>query len=218
MFAWRLRGAAISARGLITLALGPRTSFSSGQYLVGSDIVAGRYFTDPLSSCYWERQSGLGGTLDEILANEFIGFNAGQWIVDILSSDRAFKTDAGCGLWSMAQRGGLNADITPGVWLVGAQLTPGRYRANASSGCYWERMRHFQGNLNGIIANDFVSSAGQQLVQIRASDAGFHSDDDCGTWTRISSLSSGPEEIDQTQGISAIELNWQLHRRKNGIR
>ena len=185
---------------------------------MGSDIAPGRYFNDPVSGCYWERQSGLGGTLGEILANEFVGFDAGQWIVDILSSDRAFETDSQCGSWSMSQRGGVKADITPGVWLVGGQITPGRYRANVSSGCYWERMRHFQGNLNGVIANDFVSSAGQQLVEIRASDAGFHSDGDCGTWTRVSSLSSTLDVLDPQSVNSQIEVNWELHRRKSATR
>ena len=146
----------------------------------------GRYFTDPLSGCYWERQSGLGGSFGEILANEFLGFNAGQWIVDILSSDRAFEMISDCGTWSTSPRGGLQADIRPGMWLVGSQIAPGRYRTNASSGCYWERMKHFQGTINGIIDNEFVSSGGQQLVEIRASDVGFESDDYCGIWTRVS--------------------------------
>ena len=84
--------------------------------------------------------------------------------MDILSSDRAFKTDSGCGTWFQSSRRGLQADIAPGMWLVGSQINPGTYRANVASGCYWERMRHFQGTLSGIIANDFVSSAGQQLV------------------------------------------------------
>src|SRR5262245_54172650 len=42
---------------------GPRTSFGNGQWLVGADIAAGRYFADPASGCYWERQRGLGGSL-----------------------------------------------------------------------------------------------------------------------------------------------------------
>ncbi len=195
---------------------GARTQFGAGTYLVGSEVAAGRYFSDPTSACYWERLSGLGGSFGEVLANEFVGFDAGQWIVDILGSDRAFKTDSDCGTWFQSQRRGLQADITPGMWLVGSQITPGTYRANAASSCYWERLRHFQGNLNGIIANDFANSAGQQLVQIRASDAGFHADDDCGAWTRISSLESAVFDVERMQSPSDIENNWQLRRRKNG--
>ena len=78
-------------------------------------------------------------------------------------------------------------------------------------------MRHFQGTLSGILANDFVSSAGQQLVEIRASDAGFQSDDDCGTWTRVSSLT--PSLLDMAEpSPSQIESNWEMNRRKKGVR
>ena len=83
---------------------------------------------------------------------------------------------------------------------------------------YGERMRHFQGTLDGIIANDFVSSAGQQLVEIRTSDAGFQSDNDCGTWTRVSSLTPALHDMNRRQSFYEIESNWEMHHRKNGIR
>jgi hypothetical protein len=208
----------IAISGTGTRPPGPRTTFGAGQYLVGSDIASGRYYSDPADGCYWERQSGLGGTLGEILANEFVGFNAGQWVVDILGSDRAFKTDADCSTWFPTQRRGLQADITPGVWLVGSQITPGTYRANVASGCYWERKRRFDGTLGDIIANDFVSSAGQQFVEIRSSDAGFQSDDDCGTWTRVPSLTPVLHDMNRSQSASEMESNWEMHRQKWGGR
>jgi hypothetical protein len=193
---------------------GPRTTFGAGQYLVGTDIAAGRYFSAPSNGCYWERQSGLGGTLGEIIANDFIGFTAAQWIVDIRSSDRAFKTDADCGTWYNAPRQGAQASIPPGVWLVGSQITPGTYRATVQSGCYWERLRDFTGTLSGIIANDFVSSAGSQLVSIAAGDVGFSNDADCGTWTRVSGLTAN--EIPVASG-TPVEGNWYQNRaRKAG--
>jgi Carboxypeptidase regulatory-like domain len=35
----------------------PRTPFGGGSFRVGTDILAGRYFSDPpQSGCYWERQ------------------------------------------------------------------------------------------------------------------------------------------------------------------
>lgn len=163
---------------------GPRTSFGTGRYLVNSDIAAGRYFSDPQTGCYWERLSGLGGTLGEIIANEFIGFDAGQWIVDIAGSDRAFRTDAECGTWFRdAPRRGAVTNIPPGMWLVNNQVRPGTYRAQARSGCYWQRLRNFGGRTDGIIANDFVSGGGQVLVTIGAGDLGFSADDDCGEFT-----------------------------------
>jgi hypothetical protein len=167
---------------------GPRTRFGAGTYLVGTDIAAGRYFSNPSNGCYWERLSGLGGTLGEILANDFIGFTAAQWIVDIRGSDKAFRADAHCGTWYNTPRAGVQSSITQGVWLVGAQITPGTYRSSVSSGCYWERLRDFTGNLSGIIANEYVSSPGPQLVTISASDVGFSTDNDCGTWTKVSGV------------------------------
>ena len=206
----------ISVSGTGARPPGPRTQFGAGTYLVGSDIAPGRYFNDPTTACYWERLSGLGGSLGEILANEFIGFNASQWIVDILSSDRAFKTDAECGTWFQTPRRGLEATISPGMWLVGSQVTPGTYRATAASGCYWERLRHFDGTLAGIIENEFVGAAGQQLVEVQSSDIGFHSDADCGVWTRVSSLTSTPEAL-RSRSWSEIERNWKLHRQSQGL-
>src|SRR5215210_1334255 len=47
-------------------------AFSDGTYRVGSEIVAGTYkSTATASDCYWERLSGFGGTLDQIIANHF---------------------------------------------------------------------------------------------------------------------------------------------------
>lgn len=165
---------------------GPRTSFGPGQYFVGRDIVPGRYFADPVSGCYWERQRGLGGGTGDIIANDFVGYNAGQIIVDISASDLAFKTDADCGTWNQTPRRGFAANITPGMWLVGSQVATGTYSANSSGGCYWERLRNFSGR-DGIIANDFISGAVRVLVEIRSGDVGFNTDGDCGDWTRVQS-------------------------------
>ena len=54
-------------------------------------IATGRYVAaNAVSGCYRERLSGLGGTLAEILANDFQGF-AGRVIVDVNATDTAFK-------------------------------------------------------------------------------------------------------------------------------
>jgi hypothetical protein len=196
---------------------GPRNRFGAGQYLVGSEISAGRYFSDPADGCYWERQSGLGGTLNDILANDFVSFNAMQIIVDISPSDRAFETDNGCGTWFNSPRHGQQATIQPGTWLVGNQIPPGTYRTNAGAGCYWERQRDFSGNLNGIIANDFVSGGGSQLVEVRNGDTGFHSDADCGTWTRVSSMTETAAETQQVQTREAIEGRRRHNRQQHGL-
>jgi hypothetical protein len=167
----------------VAITVATASSFSAGQYLVGSQVAAGRYYTVPSNGCYWERQSGFGGTLSDIVANEFVAFDAGQLIVDINETDFAFEADSDCGTWYDTARHGLQVNISPGWWLVGEQVQPGTYTANVSSGCYWERLNGFGGTLSDINANKYVSSAGSQFVSILASDEGFYTDDDCGTWT-----------------------------------
>jgi len=196
---------------------GPRTQFGPGQYVVNTDIAAGRYYSVPASSCYWERQSGFGGSLSDIIANDFVGYSANQYIVDILGSDKGFKTESGCGTWFNTPRAGAQADIRAGIWLVGSQITAGTFRATVQSGCYWERLRDFTGNLSGIISNNFISSGGSQLVTISGGDTGFQSTAECGTWTRTSSAVT--ESVHSTASRSEIELNWNRRRsRHTGIR
>jgi hypothetical protein len=186
----------------------PAVTFGTGVYLVGKDIPAGRYYTVPANGCYWERLSGLGGTLAEIIANDFISGYA-QAIVDIKASDLAFSTNAGCGTWFSTPRVAFQAAFSSGTWLVGAQISSGTYQANASSGCYWERLRDFTGDFTSIIANNFVSGAGPQLVSIAAGDVGFTTNSSCGTWTRVSSQ-TGTSSPAQT--LTELEQRWLMKR------
>ena len=198
---------------------GPRRKFGPGQYRVNTDIAPGRYYAVPSAGCYFERQKGLGGSTDDIIANEFIGFDAGQWIVDIKSSDVAFETDEDCGVWFNSPRAGKQSSITPGMWLVGSQISSGTYRASTSSGCYWARLRNFSNTTGGIIANDFVSGGGGKLVSIRSSDLGFQTDDDCGIWTKSSSAAATAAEqspTEETQTTDDIERNRTQQRHQNG--
>lgn len=195
----------------------PSSAFGPGTHLVGTDITARRYYSDPRSGCFWERLSGLGGTLAEVITNQFIGFDSRQEIVAIQQSDLAFKTDADCGDWFTSARHGPQTDIQPGRWLVGNQIAPGTYRAMASAGCFWERLRNFSGELSGTIANDFVAGGGSQLVSIDPSDLGFSSDDDCGTWTRAQTLSSSETIAAESpaQSLDEIESNRRMNRERN---
>jgi hypothetical protein len=94
-------------------------------------------------------------------------------------------------------------------------LQPGVYRSNVSSGCYWERLRNFSGTLDGILANDFVSSAGQQLVEVRSGDVGFDSNASCGTWT-LTTTSAPARVTDAPQSPMSIEANWRAKRASMG--
>jgi hypothetical protein len=68
-----------------------------------------------------------------------------------------------------------------GTHVLGSSLPAGTYRTRANvSGCYWERLSGFSGQLSDIIANNFSNS--HQVVAIAPTDAGFNSEG-CGTWT-----------------------------------
>ena len=206
----------------------PHTTFGPGTWLVNEEIAPGRYFTNPSRGCYWERLSGVGGSTADILANEFISFDSGQEIVDIARSDYAFKSDAECGTWRQTPVSAPSSGIIPpGRWLVGRQIPAGNYEINAGSGCYWERLSGFSGNLNDIIANDFIAASGRQIVRISSSDEGFYSDADCGTWSRrtgsaltTSAAGSGFSEgvISPATDRGTINRNRQMYRAKSGLR
>ena len=165
--------------------LNPRTSFGPGQYRVGAEMPAGRYYNDPGNGCHFQRLRSFGGTSADVIVDNIINFDAGQWIVDLLPTDAGFSTDANCGTWFTTPRRGLLASIPPGMWIVGAQIAPGTYRAdNSTSGCYWQRVSNFTGAIDAVIASAFVSGPGAQLVTIAGTDAGFSGNAECGTWSR----------------------------------
>ncbi len=165
--------------------IAPRTSFGPGQYRVPADMPAGRYYSDPLNGCHFQRVRTFGGSSSEVIVDANLNFDAGQWIVDLLPTDGGFTTDANCGTWFGTPRRGAITSITPGMWVVGSQVTPGTYRAdNSGAGCYWQRVSNFTGAFDAIIANQTANGPGAQLVTIAATDAGFSSNAECGTWTR----------------------------------
>jgi hypothetical protein len=204
---------AVSGRGIDN---GARAEFGNGRHLVHSDIRAGRYYSDPAFGCRWERLSGLGGTFADIIATEFIAFNASQWIVDILPTDRAFQTGRECGTWFNTPRHGAQSDIGTGVWLVPQQVVSGMYRADARAGCYWERVRNFEGGVSSIIANQFVTSTGSRQIEIGFLDAGFHSAEACGTWTRVQGVTVPAASAPRQQNREDIEHQRELYRRHYG--
>ena len=189
----------------------PNRTFGPGTWLVGSEIEPGRYFTNPRDGCYWERLSGLAGTSDDRLANEFISFDSPQEIVDIDQSDFAFSSDADCGTWDQNPVSPPpSGTIPPGTWLVGRQVQPGIYAADTEDGCYWERLSGFGGRSDHILDNDFVSGGGRQLIQIEPSDVGFYADEDCGTWRSLNAPASKVLSGRATDS-ETIEVNRLLH-------
>lgn len=189
--------------------LPPGTAFGPGRWEVGDDIAPGRYFADPRPGCFWERV----GDAAEILASEFLDFDAGQEIVDIAGSDRVFEADADCGGWEPTPTASVpDGTIPAGRWLVGRQVEPGVYETAARAGCYWARLRRFSGETTlDVVANDFVAGGGGQRVEVQPSDAGFFSAADCGTWRRsggIASLRTSGAAMDPGE----MERNRELYR------
>ncbi len=181
----------------------PRDSFGGGQWIVGDEIPPGRYFTDPESYCRWNRRSGFSigypagraalvpfespPDLDFIAGRE-LRFDSGQEIVDIHPGDAAFRSTAECGEWrAEPPHTATQEEIRPGTWLVGAQIAPGTYRADADYLCLWLRLAAFGGGQEDVVEDGLVETrAGAELtVTIEASDAGFYSDAECGPWTRV---------------------------------
>ena len=166
--------------------LSARTQFGPGQYRIPTDIPVGRYYSDPMSGCQFQRLRGFGGTSSDVIVGTIVDFDAGQWIVDLLATDAGFQTTANCGFWFTTPRRGLLTTISPGMWIVGAQITAGTYRAeNSRQGCYWQRVSNFTGGADAIIANSLATSDGPQLVTIASTDAGFSATAECGTWARV---------------------------------
>jgi hypothetical protein len=117
---------------------------------------------------------------------------------------------------------GQNVTVGPfvifraGQYLVGKDIVAGRVYSDPASGCYWERLRDFTGSLGAIVANDFVSSAGSQLVTIQASDVGFSTDGECGTWTPVQGLLPSESAPERRQSTADIERNWLVRRQASG--
>jgi hypothetical protein len=161
---------------------GAASTFGDGTHIVGTDIAAGTYRNSSgASGCYWERLSGFGGSLDEILAN---GLSDDRQIVTILDTDVGFSSKD-CGTWSQglsAITASPTAPFGDGMYLVNVDIAPGTWRNQGASGCYWARLSGFTGEMGEIIANGLGDQ--QQIVTIGSTDAGFEARD-CGTWSKV---------------------------------
>lgn len=74
-----------------------------------------------------------------------------------------------------------------GTWKVPTEVSPGTYVATAAEdsimGCYWARLRDFDGDVNSIIANDIIAPGARGRVTIKKSDAGVEFAGEC-VWKR----------------------------------
>lgn len=140
----------------------PTSALAPGMYRVGADIEPGVYAGmggwGEFDSCYWERLSGASGEPDDVLANADAN---GQFYIEVLDSDRYFRTD--CAVvplsdWRAPRRPPKIVEM--GMHLVGRDIAPGRYKGGRSAGyhvsCYWARLSGLSGDSDDIIANDNV--------------------------------------------------------------
>jgi len=161
-------------------------SFGPGTWIVGSEVPASTYRNSGFSSgCYWERLSGFSGQLSDIIANNF---DSVRQIVEVKPTDVGFSSTANCGTWSndLSASKAPTASFGSGHWLVGSEVAAGTWRnAPVETGCYWERLSGFSGQLSDIIANDFVADMSVSIVNVGVADVGFYTDAACGTWTYL---------------------------------
>jgi len=78
----------------------PRTWIpgNGGNFIVNWEIVPGTYQSSGNNGCYWERSSGFGASVEEIIDNDYVTGGATA-TVTILSSDTGFISDS-CGNWT----------------------------------------------------------------------------------------------------------------------
>jgi hypothetical protein len=74
----------------------PTASFSDGTFKVGDQVATGTWKNSGSQFCYWERLSGFGGEIDDIVAN---GNEDAQAIITIRPGDQGFHSER-CGTWT----------------------------------------------------------------------------------------------------------------------
>lgn len=146
-------------------------SFEPGMYLVGTaagQIPPGIY-EGKGESCYWERLSGLGGSLSDIIANDGPD---GKFYLEVQDTDMALSLSR-CSILPVDKVPAPPAFLThlePSMYLVGRDIEAGLYQGSGES-CYWERLKNVAGGLDAIIAND--GPEGNFFVQISPTDFAF---------------------------------------------
>jgi hypothetical protein len=156
-------------------------SFGDGTYQVGTDVQPGTYRTRQGSpNCYYERLKNFAGGMNGILAN---GVTSAPAVVTIEPTDAGFNSQ-GCGTWTkdLSAITASRTSFGAGAYIVGTDMEPGTYRSSGGRNCYYERLRGYNGGMNGVIANGVTSNPA--IVTIAPTDAGFQSQG-CGTWTKL---------------------------------
>lgn len=118
-----------------------------------------------------EREEGLDTREEEL--NEFAEE------LDEREGDLDTREEEVTGLETEAEENSFPGN---GTFLVNDEISPGTYRSEDSSSCYWARLSGTDGTLDSIIANNI--GGGRQVVTISGSDVAFETSS-CGGWTRV---------------------------------
>jgi hypothetical protein len=97
--------------------------------------------------------------------------------------------------------------VGDGTWLVPADVKPGTYTTDVpedSSGCYWQRSKNAEGDLDSILANDNVEAGAHVVLTIRKTDKSFKTND-CGDWK--TAPTSGPKATTFGEGTWAVNID-----------
>jgi hypothetical protein len=73
-----------------------------------------------------------------------------------------------------------------GTWAVGSDIKAGTYATsrNTGPGCYWARLRDFEGGLDSIIANGNLAPGAKGRFTVRKADKGVELSGGC-VWVRV---------------------------------
>ena len=166
----------------------PLTEFGDGSFLVNIDIAPGNYVADPGDErCNWFRTAPFG---DQTPDNTGGYASQGHQVITILATDTGFFSEQ-CGTWRSlstfdAQHGPAHT-IGQGTYIVGIDVNPGDYVADAIDGryCRWFLLRGFAGRASDIISSGTGVLRG--IAQIPPDAVGFRSIN-CGDWHLIDNL------------------------------
>lgn len=154
-----------------------------GRWTVSEDIQPGRYIAAEINgdNCDWARLSEVAG--DAAIAAETNVAN--QAIVDILSSDAAFRSN-GCGTWTTyaAPDPPPSTTIDQGDWVIGEQIEPGAYRVPQAATCTWIRAAGFEHTPQEVTQteNTNIALEGPFLVTLTAGER--FTTQGCDPWTK----------------------------------
>lgn len=148
---------------------------SDGIYLVGAEIVAGKWHSKGTGDgCYWARRDAN----QETLANNF-GLAGGT--MTIRPTDYEVELN-GCGEWEYVENAEkiLQSDASDpkedGFYTVGVEIVLGRWKSTGTGdGCYWARLDAKQNTL----ANNFGLAGGTMTIRSTDYEVEFNG---CGMW------------------------------------